>query len=55
MCQGIKNFKLNMILKVSRAKLELELNKVEKAHKKWRLSYANLRVFFTPYLILTEF
>ena len=53
MCLEIRNFKLNMILKVSSAKIELELNKQEKADIKWGFFHAVLRIFTSP-LILTE-
>ena len=52
-CLEIRNFKLNMNLKVSSAKIELELNKLEKIHKKWGLFNKNLKVFIQ--MILTEF
>ena len=52
-CLENRNLKLDMNLKISSAKIQLRLNKLEKIDIRLGLSHAILRVF-TSHLILTE-
>ena len=53
MCLEIRNFKLKENLKVSCAKIQLKLNKLEKNGKKLGLFHAILR-FFTSHVFFAE-